>query len=164
MSKVKFLNAFVTTYLGLLEKRRSRMFLFSLIVGLTLTLGSFLPSLQFDFEFTTLFPADDPDTQLYRKHIEEFGLEEQFMFLLIQNDYRLFKADFLAKIKAVEKTLNDHESVKHVISPVSMNRLISGSMESRIYHVPKEKRDMKRATIMAKRLIKQSGNNMTLEG
>ena len=96
----------------------------SLLVVITLILGWNLQYLAFDFEFEKFFPRDHPESNAYLKHTEQFGYDNDYLHIILEEPKGLFRADFLARASQFEKSLNKIEDVKNVYSPLSLQHVI----------------------------------------
>lgn len=71
------------------------------IIGLfgVLALASvyFSTRLTFSFSFDQFFPADDPDLAFYTKFSKEFGTDDNFLLVGIENKPTVFDSTFLAR-------------------------------------------------------------------
>ena len=77
------------------------------ILGLFILLGiisSFLLfNLKFSFDFSQFFPEGDDDLIFYQDFIAEFGVDDSFLLIAIENDDTVFEADFLKRFDAFSK-------------------------------------------------------------
>ena len=77
------------------------------ILGLFILLAvisSFLLfNLKFSFDFSQFFPEGDEDLVFYQDFIKEFGVDDSFLLIAIENDSTVFEKDFLEKFDAFSK-------------------------------------------------------------
>jgi len=66
---------------------------------LLLAIGSvfLLQGLKFTFDFDQFFPEGDEDLIFYNEFTEEFGTDDSFLLIAIENDNTVFEADFLKR-------------------------------------------------------------------
>jgi len=79
-------------YLSLLKKLSIGLFLF---LGMLATLS--LNNLKFSFDFSQFFPEEDPDLAFYNDFVSEFGTDDNFLLIAIENDSSVFDAGFLER-------------------------------------------------------------------
>lgn len=96
------------------------MGLIALISGFFLFSAS---RLDFDYQFDKLYPANDPETILYKEHVQDFDVSSAFMYLILTED-RIFDSTFLKSVDRYEKSLNKDTLVEGTVSPVSLKKLI----------------------------------------
>lgn len=77
------------------------------ILGLFILLGIIstflLFNLRFSFDFSQFFPEGDEDLIFYQDFIEEFGVDDSFLLIAIENEDTVFEADFLRRFDAFSK-------------------------------------------------------------
>lgn len=77
------------------------------ILGLFILLGIIstflLFNLRFSFDFSQFFPEGDEDLIFYQDFIEEFGVDDSFLLIAIENGDTVFEADFLKRFAAFSK-------------------------------------------------------------
>ncbi|WP_273567320.1 efflux RND transporter permease subunit [Maribacter halichondriae] len=56
-----------------------------------------LKGLKFSFDFNQFFPEGDDDLIFYQEFTEEFGTDDSFLLIAIENDETVFEADFLRR-------------------------------------------------------------------
>ena len=62
-----------------------------------------LGNLKFSFDFSQFFPEGDPDLVFYNQFIEEFGTDDNFLLIAVENDSTVFNQDFLQRFDALSK-------------------------------------------------------------
>ncbi len=81
------------------------------ILGLFVLLGiisSFLVfNLKFSFDFSQFFPEGDEDLIFYEEFIEEFGVDDSFLLIAIENEDTVFETDFLERFDAFSKSAKE---------------------------------------------------------
>ncbi len=96
----------------------------SLLVVITIILGWNLQFLAFDFEFEKFFPKDHPDSQAYIEHTKQFGYDNDYLHIIIEEKSGIFNKEFLLRASQFEKSLSDIKDVKNVYSPLSLQHVI----------------------------------------
>jgi len=91
---------------------------FSLILILLLSIlaGSQLKKLKFDYSFESFFPLNDPDLVYYEKLIQEFGQQNDFLFVVFQ-EVNLKDTSELTSLRNIEYELEKLDYVTKVQSP-----------------------------------------------
>ncbi|MUH36117.1 hypothetical protein D9O36_09710 [Zobellia amurskyensis] len=62
-----------------------------------------LSNLKFSFDFSQFFPEGDPDLVFYNEFIEEFGTDDNFLLIAVENESTVFNQDFLQRFDALSK-------------------------------------------------------------
>ena len=62
--------------------------------------ASILDELKFSFDFSQFFPEEDPDLAFYDTYVEEFGTDDNFLLIAVENKPSVFQRDFLNEFKA----------------------------------------------------------------
>ncbi|MFK7811347.1 MAG: RND family transporter [Maribacter sp.] len=77
------------------------------ILGLFVVLGiiaSFLLfNLKFSFDFSQFFPEGDEDLIFYQEFIKDFGTDDNFLLVAVENEGSVFDAEFLNEFHEVTK-------------------------------------------------------------
>ena len=60
-------------------------------------------NLKFSFDFSQFFPEGDEDLIFYQDFIAEFGVDDSFLLIAIENDSTVFEKDFLERFDAFSK-------------------------------------------------------------
>lgn len=100
------------------------MIMTSLLVAITIIFGWNLQNITFDFEFEKFFPNNHPDSQAYAKHVEQFGYDNDYLHIIIENDGWIFNKEFLENARTFEKSLIKIPDVKNVYSPLSLQHVV----------------------------------------
>ncbi|MGI9550877.1 MAG: efflux RND transporter permease subunit [Aurantibacter sp.] len=56
-----------------------------------------LPSLKFSFDFSQFFPEGDEDLIFYQEFTKEFGVDDSFLLVAVENEGTVFETDFLTR-------------------------------------------------------------------
>ncbi|WP_436516191.1 efflux RND transporter permease subunit [Ekhidna sp. To15] len=96
----------------------------SLLVLITAFLGWNLQFLSFDFEFEKFFPNDHPESRAYAKHTKQFGYDNDYLHIILEEKGGLFNEDFLSRASQFERELTKIEDVENVYSPLSLQHVI----------------------------------------
>lgn len=79
-----------------------------------------LDELKFSFDFSQFFPEEDPDLAFYDSYVEEFGTDDNFLLIAVENKPNVFQKDFLNKFQAFSQESKDFE---HVLESNSLTTL-----------------------------------------
>ncbi len=63
--------------------------------------SALLFNLKFSFDFNQFFPEGDEDLIFYQEFIKDFGVDDSFMLVAIENEGGVFDADFLKRFNEV---------------------------------------------------------------
>jgi predicted RND superfamily exporter protein len=78
---------------------KSLPFLRKISIALFLALGilsiSVVPNLKFSFDFSQFFPEEDLDLTFYNEFVAEFGTDDNFLLVAVENDTGVFEKGFL---------------------------------------------------------------------
>jgi len=91
---------------------------------MTLFFGLGLAKLEFDFELEKFFPKNHPESLLYKEHVKEFGYDNDFLHIILENERGVFETRFLSNAVAFEASLDSIEDVIRVNSPLSLQHVI----------------------------------------
>ncbi len=95
-----------------------------LLVLITAFLGWNLQYLSFDFEFEKFFPNNHPDSKAYAQHTKQFGYDNDYLHIILEEKGGLFNEDFLSRASQFERSLLKIEDVENVYSPLSLQHVI----------------------------------------
>jgi hypothetical protein len=70
-----------------------------------------LDELKFSFDFSQFFPEEDPDLAFYDSFVEEFGTDDNFLLIAVENKPDVFQQNFLNKFQAFSQESKDFEYV-----------------------------------------------------
>lgn len=91
------------------------------IVGVFLVLGILagfsLFQLKFSFDFSQFFPEGDEDLEFYQEFISDFGTDDNFLLIAVENDSSVFKMDFL---KAFDVLSRSSKTLPYVTESISL--------------------------------------------
>lgn len=94
------------------------------ILGLFILLGIastfLLFNLKFSFDFSQFFPEGDEDLIFYQDFIKEFGVDDSFLLVAIENDDTVFDKAFLQRFDAFSK---ESKKLPYVIKNQSITTL-----------------------------------------
>lgn len=68
-----------------------------IFIGLAAISTFLLGNLKFTFDFDQFFPIGDPDLIFYQEFIKEFGTDDNFLLIAIENKETVFKKEFLER-------------------------------------------------------------------
>jgi len=66
-----------------------------LLLALAIVAGFLLPNLKFSFDFSQFFPDGDEDLIFYQEFISDFGVDDSFLLVAVENEKTVFEPDFL---------------------------------------------------------------------
>lgn len=95
-----------------------------LLVVITAILGWNLQYLAFDFEFEKFFPKNHPDSKAYVEHTKQFGYDNDYLHIIVEEKSGIFDSDFLNRVSQFERSLSDIEDVDNVYSPFSLQHVL----------------------------------------
>ncbi len=96
----------------------------SLLVLITGIFAWSLKNLEFDFEFEKFFPKNHPESVAYQKHIDQFGYDNDYLHIIIEEEEGIFNKEFLTIASEFEKSLIRIEDVENVYSPLSLQHVL----------------------------------------
>ncbi|MEH6747202.1 MAG: MMPL family transporter [Maribacter arcticus] len=82
--------------------------------------ASKLDELKFSFDFSQFFPEEDPDLAFYDSYVEEFGTDDNFLLIAVENKPNVFQKDFLNKFEAFSQ---ESKGFEHVLESNSLTTL-----------------------------------------
>lgn len=88
----------------------------------TLVSAYFIPRLNYNFAFEQFFPQGDPDLEYFKKFIDEFESDDNFLLIAIKNQPDVFEPDFLKRVKSFSLDCRRIPNVRQVQSiPIIKN-------------------------------------------
>ncbi|ASV31840.1 efflux RND transporter permease subunit [Maribacter cobaltidurans] len=103
-------------HLSLIKK-----FCIILFVGLGIFAATLLPNLKFSFDFSQFFPEKDQDLEFYKGFVEEFGTDDNFLLIAIEQDPTVFEPGFLKRFRAFSEASKDFDYVTESASLTSLS-------------------------------------------
>lgn len=79
----------------------------TIFLVLSVAAGFLLPNLKFSFDFSQFFPEGDEDLVFYQEFIEEFGVDDSFLLVAVENDGTVFDPDFLSRFNELTLASKD---------------------------------------------------------
>ncbi|MFS4456701.1 efflux RND transporter permease subunit [Maribacter sp. 2304DJ31-5] len=105
--------------------RKKLSLLKKIFIILFLCLGtlsvSVLGNLKFSFDFSQFFPEEDPDLIFYESFIQEFGTDDNFLLIAIENEPHVFKKEFLNRFHSFSKASKSFEYVTRSASLTTLS-------------------------------------------
>jgi len=99
-----------------------------IIVGVFTVLGLascfLISNLKFSFDFSHFFPEGDEDLIFYQEFIEDFGTDDNFLLIAIENKEDIFDTDFLQRFDRFTKKakkfpyVTENQSITTVFYPI----------------------------------------------
>jgi predicted RND superfamily exporter protein len=87
-----------------------------------------LPATKLDYSFNDFFPKNDSELNEYKKFVETFESDNDYLLIGLKNKAGIFDKHFLTKVDSLSNWLGTHEDVIKVISPTSTKFTISSPM------------------------------------
>lgn len=122
--KQSILSSFIQKYIDWLLTLRGKIILTGSLLVITAFFLWHLQFLAFDFEFEKFFPRDHPDSKLYQDHVAQFGYDNDFLHIILENEPSVFDTSFLKKVLRFEKSLHKINDVEQTYSPLSLQHVI----------------------------------------
>ena len=94
------------------------LFLFAALTVLSVVL---LGNLKFSFDFSQFFPEGDDDLIFYQEFMEEFGSDDNFLLVAIENDSTVFEQEFLSRFHQFSKEAESLPGVLHAASLTTLS-------------------------------------------
>lgn len=85
----------------------SKKIILAVFVVLSIAAGFLLPNLKFSFDFSQFFPEGDEDLVFYQEFIEEFGVDDSFLLVAVENEGTVFEKGFLSRFNEFTLTSKD---------------------------------------------------------
>jgi uncharacterized protein len=96
-----------------------------IFIFLVSVLAAILSShLKFDYNFESFFPQDDPELDFYNSFRKEFGTDNDYIILGIENKQGVFQKPFLKSLQALTDSLKNLNHITSVLSPVTQKSVI----------------------------------------
>lgn len=109
------------------EKRWSKLALL-LVFSVTVVCCFRIYKLDFNYDFESFFPTNDPDLAFYDHHRKLFESDNDFLLIAIQNDKGIFKETFLQNLHSCTQEIKELSDVTQIQSPTTLARLINGPL------------------------------------
>lgn len=84
----------------------------ALFVLLGIIASLLLFNLKFSFDFSQFFPEGDEDLIFYQEFIKEFGVDDSFLLIAIENENTVFEKEFLKRFDTFSKATKELSYVK----------------------------------------------------
>lgn len=83
-----------------------------LFVILGIYSASLLANLKFSFDFSQFFPEEDSDLEFYKDFVAEFGTDDNFLLIAVENEPTVFDQEFLKRFHAFSEDSKDFDFVE----------------------------------------------------
>lgn len=83
-----------------------------------------LPNLQFNFDFDDFFEMSDSNWIAYQEHVAEFGHDNDYLLVAIENSNGLFNPVLLNKVDSLVRLFKNIDGVSKILSPLSAQKII----------------------------------------
>jgi len=97
--------------------RKQILVIFGIFAALSI---ASLPFLLFSFSFEQFFPQGDEDLVFFEEFIEDFGTDDNFLLIAIENEPSVFESSFLQK---VDRFVDKCQEAEHVDNIQSLTKL-----------------------------------------
>lgn len=87
------------------------------IGGFTLLAFYLVSQLEFDYDFEKFFPKGDPESDFYFDFRENFGTDNDFLLIALENNEGIFQQEFLLAADSLTNRLRALPCVETVVSP-----------------------------------------------
>ena len=104
--------------LRLFAYKKIIIFLFAFLAVISIFL---LGSLKFSFDFSQFFPEGDDDLLFYQEFIKDFGTDDNFLLVAIENDSTVFNQDFLKRFHQFSLAAKKLPKVKNAVSLTTLS-------------------------------------------
>lgn len=85
-----------------------------------------ITKLQFNYDFESFFPTDDPDLEFYIDYRNNFETDYEFFLIGIENKSGIFNQSFLKKVESLTDSLSKLNHIVSVQSPTNATSLVLG--------------------------------------
>jgi len=79
--------------------------------------------LRFDYDFESFFPDNDPALPFFQKHRKNFGYDNEFILIAIENKKGIFEKEFLKKVNTLTADLKKIKYIEETISPTTLKKV-----------------------------------------
>jgi len=118
--------------------KRLGLAIFFVLGAYTLINLYFIKDLQFNYNFESFFPTQDPELRYYDQFKAAFETDNDYLLIGIKNDRGIFEASFLKNLEEATGRISVLPEVERISSPLSLKRLIrspTGFLEIPLIHV-----------------------------
>ena len=144
-----------------------------LFIFLILSVGSgfLLPTLKFSFDFSQFFPEGDEDLLFYQEFTEDFGVDDSFMLVAVENNGTVFDQGFLKRFAAFSTSsrklpyVTDTQSLTTLFYPLKTSFGYSRLPIIHVHDSTKYERDWKKIKqdrLFINTLIDKEANSLVL--
>jgi len=97
-----------------------------LLVAITLFAMWRIPNLNFNYEFESYFPVDDPDLIYYQGFREVFESDNDFLLIGLVNNQGVFQKKFLQQLDSFSQDLSKLNHITNLRSPTNLANPVIG--------------------------------------
>ncbi|UTW61914.1 hypothetical protein KFE98_18150 [bacterium SCSIO 12741] len=76
--------------------------------------------LEYDYDFEKFFPVNDENTDFFLEHRDQFGTDNDYVLIGLENESGVFQYDFLKKVDSLTRGIEQLNEVKQVLSPTNL--------------------------------------------
>lgn len=91
---------------------------------------------RFDYDFEAFFSQTDPETKYFFEHRSRFETDNDFIFIALENEPSIFDIDFLKKVSAFVKDLEQDSLVVNVQSLTNMEEYVKTPFSAAVLSRP----------------------------
>jgi len=95
----------------------------SILFALTLVFGFFVFKARIDYEFEKFFPAENEEVTYFNEFRDNFGTDNDFIMLAIENENGIFDSLFLNRIKFLTRDIKKLPYVADVAGPTTLKQM-----------------------------------------
>ena len=106
------------------------------ITAITFFMGWRASQMEFDYNFETFFPKDDPATLKFLEHRDQFITDNDYVLIAIRNEKGVFQKDFLTKINRLTKRIEEQTWAEYVVSPSNIAFPVKDPLFGMLSNVP----------------------------
>lgn len=92
--------------------------------GICLLILLLQPKLNFDYEFESLFPQDNPEMSFFNAYREQFGNDNDYLLMALRNDKTVFDSSFLNTAFELQNRITQLEGIQRVFSLLDLEEPI----------------------------------------
>ncbi len=108
----------------------------ALVAVLTLGAAWRASFVGFNYDFEAFFPASDPETHFFLEFRKQFGPDNDFVLVGIQNREGVYNSEFLLKVRALSDSLKTIKWVERINAPTNVSTFIRDPLMGSALEIP----------------------------
>jgi predicted RND superfamily exporter protein len=120
----------------MLLKKKNNIIILSVFLVTTIILVVFSTKVRFDYNFEQFFPEVGDETVFFNEFKENYGSENDFLLVALENKTSIYDVDFLNKVDSISNQLKRLDNIVHVQSPTQMNFYVKESFIGTVFEIP----------------------------